>query len=205
MKSYPSIPGAANAPLGRPCAAFIKYDGSNLRWEWTRKRGFWKFGARTRLFDASDEQLGEAVPLFFDRYAEAVERRLVDGFRGVEQATAFTEFFGPSSFAGTHVPGEAKELRLFDVQIHRRGILGPREFLAGFRELPFCAELVYEGNFNKAFVADVRAGGHVPPGCEGVVAKGGGGHGLWMAKVKTAAYLERLKAVFQGRWAEFAE
>ena len=32
--------------------------------------------------------------------------------RKVERITAFTEFFGPSSFAGTHVLEEPKELKL---------------------------------------------------------------------------------------------
>ena len=187
MKSYHSIPGAARAPLGRACTAFFKYDGSNLRWEWTRKRGFHKFGSRTRLFDASDLQFGEAVPLFFERYAEQIEKALVDGHRGLDQATVFTEFFGPSSFAGTHRSGEPKELRLFDVQIHRKGILGPREFLDAFGHLDFVAEVVYEGNFNRDFIDRVRRGEVVAAGAEGIVAKGGTGHGLWMAKVKTAA------------------
>lgn len=205
MKSYPSIPGPAAAPFGRPCVAFLKYDGSNLRWEWTRKRGFCKCGSRTRLFDASDAQFGEAVRVFQESYAGPMEKALSDDFPGVETATFFTEFFGPSSFAGTHKEGEAKELRLFDVQIHRKGILGPKEFVRRFGGLPFAAEIVYEGNFNKDFVARVRAGEFGPPGCEGVVAKGGDGHSLWMAKAKSESYLAKLREVFQGRWIEFAE
>jgi hypothetical protein len=205
MKSYPSIQGASRAPLGRPCVAFHKYDGSNLRWEWTKKRGFHKFGARSRLFDQSDEQFGEAVGLFFSNYAEAIEKSLVDGFRHLEQATVFTEFFGPSSFAGTHATNEPKELRLFDVQIHRKGFLGHKDFLNHFGDLPFAAEVVYEGNFNRDFIERVRNGEYVPAGAEGVIAKGGSGHQLWMAKVKTTAYIERLKTVFGVGWEAYGE
>lgn len=204
MESYPSIMGAARAPKGRPCAAFYKYDGSNLRWEWTKKRGFHKFGCRTRLFDHTDEQFGEAVDLFFCNYAEPIERRLVDNYRNLERATVFTEFFGASSFAGTHVDGEAKEIRLFDVQIHRKGIIGPKEFMKRFGDLPFAAELVYEGNFNQSFIDDVRSGAY-PELNEGVIVKGGDGLGLWMAKVKTHAYLAKLKEVFQGAWEQYGE
>jgi hypothetical protein len=35
---------------------------------------------------------------------------------------------------------------------------------------------------------------------EGVVLKGGEGHGRWMAKVKTDAYLQRLRAFFKDGW-----
>jgi hypothetical protein len=205
MKSYPSIVGAARAPLGKPCVAFHKYDGSNLRFEWTKKRGFHKFGSRTRLIDASDDQLGEAIPLFMSKYAEPLEKVLRDDFRQLEQATVFAEFFGPSSFAGTHVEGETKELRVFDVQLHRKGFLGPKEFLDHFGDLEFAAEVVYEGNFNKEFIERVRNGEFVPEGAEGVIAKGGAGHQLWMAKVKTRAYLDKLKQVFGNKWEEFAE
>jgi hypothetical protein len=38
MQQYPSIDGSGKAPLGVPCIAFYKYDGSNLRWEWSPKQ-----------------------------------------------------------------------------------------------------------------------------------------------------------------------
>jgi hypothetical protein len=40
---------------------------------------------------------------------------------------------------------------------------------------------------------------------EGVVCKGGEGHGRWMAKVKTDAYLRRLRAFFQDDWQRYWE
>lgn len=51
MQQYPSILGSSKAPLGEPCIAFVKYDGSNLRWEWSPKRGWNKYGTRTQLFN----------------------------------------------------------------------------------------------------------------------------------------------------------
>ncbi len=49
MLAYPEIPGPAKAPLGRPCIAFAKYDGSNLRFEWTPKRGWHDVRAAIRV------------------------------------------------------------------------------------------------------------------------------------------------------------
>jgi len=45
MKSYPSIPGKHTN--GIPLTVFDKLDGSNIRAEWSKKRGFYKFGTRT--------------------------------------------------------------------------------------------------------------------------------------------------------------
>jgi hypothetical protein len=41
---------------------------------------------------------------------------------------------------------------------------------------------------------------------EGVVCKGGsGGVDVWMVKIKTYAYMERLKQAFADRWEEYWE
>lgn len=57
MKDYPSIPGSSKAPQ-LPCIAFKKYDGSNIRAEWSKKRGWYKFGTRTQLIDKTDLVFG---------------------------------------------------------------------------------------------------------------------------------------------------
>jgi len=205
MKQYPSIPGPyhkSKSPLGKPCIAFNKYDGSNLRWEWTKKRGWHKFGTRTRLFDETDEDLGEAIPLFFDRYAEPIEKIIVDTYgKKHQKAIVFTEFFGKQSFAGLHRPNDPKQLILIDVNIHRKGIISPREFIKVFCNLPFSADVVYDGNFNRSFIRIVRESLTL---FEGVVAKGGEGHKLWMTKVKTNHYKELLKNKFEN-WMDFWE
>lgn len=207
MKQYPSIPGPyhkSKSPLGKPCIAFFKYDGSNLRWEWTKKKGWFKFGTRSRLFDESDEDFGVAIPLFLNKYAEPIERIIIDKYeKKHKKAIVFTEFFGKQSFAGLHRPGDPKELILIDVNIHRKGLISPREFLKVFGNLHFSAKKVYEGNFNKSFIESVREnedGDYF----EGVVAKGGKGHKLWMIKVKTYHYKELLKNKFEN-WMDFWE
>ena len=115
MEQYPSILGSAKAPLGNPCIAFDKYDGSNLRFEWSPKQGWNKYGTRRQLFDERTPVFGKAVQLFNDTMGQEIVRRVKDHVRGPQRITAFAEFFGPGSFAGSHIETETQELRLFDV------------------------------------------------------------------------------------------
>lgn len=199
MKTYPEIPGSKKAPLGEQCIAFVKYDGSNLRWEWSPKKGWYKFGTRTRLFDESDEIFGRAIPLFQDTIGPEIARRIKDIERGVQSAIVFTEYFGPNNFTGLHKPEDEMELKLFDVNLYKRGIMPARQFVKNFSDLPFAAEVVYEGNLTKPFIDDVRNG--VYNVVEGVIAKGDD----WMCKIKTDAYLTKLKAIYRDGWQNFWE
>lgn len=181
MKQYPEIPGSAKAPIGKPCIAFYKYDGSNLRWEWSPKQGWHKFGTRTQLFDHTDPLFGQAIPIFLGTMGDEIVRRAKSIERGVQRVIVFTEFFGPSSFAGKHDEQEPKELRLFDVNLFKRGIMRPRDFVRNFGDLPYAAQVIYDGNLNRQFIEDVRMG--LYPVVEGVVAKGED----FMVKIKTYA------------------
>ena len=63
MKEYPSIPnsnGQSFENLGS-VHLFDKLDGSNLRMEGTKKRGWFKFGSRTQMIDETSEQFGAAI------------------------------------------------------------------------------------------------------------------------------------------------
>ena len=134
MKEYWHIPSSSKAPR-LPCMAFYKYDGSNCRFEYKRKRGWYKFGTRTQLINEQDPVFGVAIKVFHDTLAEGIERVLRDKYRERESAIVFAEFFGQRSFAGTHHPEDSKELVLFDVNPHKMGILGPREFVKNFGHL----------------------------------------------------------------------
>lgn len=192
MTTYRQIDGITkNRNIGKSCYSFYKYDGSNLRWEWNKKRGFFKYGARKRLFDASDDQFGKAVLLFKEKYEEKLSRILVDKFKQ-DKVVLFTEYFGENSFAGSHEETDEMELRLFDVHIIKKGLLGPKEFLKVFGDLDFSAELLYEGNFNKEYIRKIRENKDNLLN-EGVVVKGGEGHKLWLSKIKTLSYLDKLK------------
>ena len=195
MKSYPSVPGPKKAPKGAHCLAFYKHDGSNLRMEWNKKRGWYKFGTRRRLFDQADKEYGPAIDLFMNIHGEPLAKMFIDhkNYKGIEQATVFCEYFGPSSFAGWHDFSEPFELRLFDVEIHKKGFVAPRQFVDDFSHL-HVARVVYEGPFDDNFIVDVREN-RFNLG-EGVVAKGILGnerHGLWLAKVKCKSWVEELK------------
>lgn len=199
MKQYPEIPGSSKAPLGRPCIAFYKYDGSNLRWEWSPKRGWYKFGTRTQLFDHTHPLYGQAIPIFLGTMGDEIARRCQKLERGVQRIIVFTEFFGPSSFAGQHVQDEPKELRLIEANLFKRGLMKPRLFSDLFGDLPYCAQVVYEGNLNKPFIEDVREGRY--PVWEGVVAKGED----FMVKIKTNAYMQKLMEVYHAEWRRYWE
>jgi hypothetical protein len=199
MKQYPEISGSNKAPIGSQCIAFVKYDGSNLRWEWSPKKGWYKYGTRTRLFDESDEIFRRAIPLFQDTLGIEIAKRIKEIERGVQSAIVYTEFFGPNSFTGIHDPNDQKELRLFDVNLYKRGMMKPRDFVKNFGDLSFAAEVVYEGNLNQEFIDDVRNGVYNVK--EGIVAKGND----FMAKIKTKEYLAKLKSVYKEGWQNFWE
>jgi hypothetical protein len=195
MLQYPSITRWQDSRgIGKPCIAFYKYDGSNLRWEWSLKRGFYKYGSRTQLFDQTSEQFGEAIPLFQDLMAKDIANIVTDEYGRTERIIAFTEFFGENSFAGTHVLEDKKHLILFDVSVYKKGFIEPRKFVKMFGACPWTAKVVYEGNMNIPFIEDIRNGKY--PVYEGVICKGDG----WSAKIKTLEYLERLKNTFPDTW-----
>lgn len=199
MLQYPEIPGSSKAPLGKPCIAFYKYDGSNLRFEWTPKRGWYKFGSRTQLINQTDPILGPAIPYFLKTGMGSCINHIVNGIeRGVQRVIAFAEWYGPNSFAGVHDPKDIKqgrmELKLIDISLYKQGFMRPRDFVRYFvndiRMTPWAPQVIYDGNLNQSFIDDVRKG--VYPVWEGVVAKGDG----WMVKIKTDAYFKKLNEVY---------
>ncbi len=77
------------------------------------------------------------------------------------------------------------------------GLIGPEEFVGVFGGLP-TPRVLFQGRFSGQLVEDVRRGVYSVE--EGSVIKGGSDSTLWMAKVKTDAYLARLKAAFGPKW-----
>lgn len=196
MKHYPSIPRSTGQSF-REFQAYVfdKLDGSNLRAEWTRKRGWDKFGTRERLFDKTDPDFGEAIEIFKDTLASDVET--VAKNQRWDQLTVFMEFWGDKSFAGQHVKGDPKRLTLFDANPYKKGILGPKEFLDLFGFLGYCTyrspRFLGRFNWTRGFVEEIRTG-KGPAGItfEGVVGKAGEGHKLVMAKAKTQAWIDKV-------------
>ena len=128
MKDYPSIDATIR---GGPCYVFGKYDGSSLRSEWDPKKGFWKHGKRNGLLDHSNPHLLKGPDLFREKYEEPLSRIFrAERWRKV---VVFYELWGPQSFAGYHVEGDAHTVTLFDVAVDNRGIMFPNEFVRTFR------------------------------------------------------------------------
>lgn len=189
MLAYPSI---SKQVQNIDIHAFDKLDGSNIRVEWSRKSGFYKYGTRTRLLDPNEEPLGEAKPIFEGTMAEALEpalRRL-----RAERAVLFLEFHGEHSFAGSHGQ-EPHRLTLFDVSLHRQGFMLPREFRSTFGDLVDTPNLLYLGKPNGHFLESVRSGELDGMTFEGVVCKSQElvRNRQVVFKVKNRAWLERLR------------
>jgi RNA ligase len=202
MKTYHSIPHMI-AP-GRKknflhteldVIAFDKCDGSNIRAEWSPKRGFYKFGSRKCLIDEKHEQLGKSVGLIQDTCAAELAKVFKD--ERWEKAICFFEFYGPRSFAGNHHEDDDHQVTLFDVNPHKRGMVSPRDFikLFGHLEIP---EVLYEGLADDKFVDAVH--NSTLPGItlEGVVCKAPNPNGKKtsqpiMFKLKTKKWLDMLR------------
>jgi hypothetical protein len=211
---YPKISGSQNAPL-KPCIAFEKYDGTNLHWDWNRDLGWHSFGTRRDQFDLDGEgidafcadhpQLESAHAVFQESLAATLHVILNEykTYQDIGNMRVFAEFCGPNSFAGLHRELDPKELRLFDVWLEPFGFIAPEQFVRDFGSVS-AARVVYRGKLTGRFAEDVRQGKYGVN--EGVVCKGGsGGSDLWMAKIKTNAYLARLKEAFADRWEDHWE
>lgn len=209
MTRYPKMPGPAGAQLG-PCVAFEKLDGTNVFWEWSAGR-WTNFGLRSGGYPWAPEGIAEfrrnhctqfTAP---DVFAGGLDDALAEVLRGIDpngHFVAFTEFLGAGSFAGAHTPDDHMRLVLFDVWQEGHGFIGPERFVELFSALPV-PRVLFRGKFSGKLTEDVRAGKYEV--AEGAVIKGGDGETVWMAKVKTQAYLERLKASFGGKWADYWE
>jgi hypothetical protein len=201
MKQYPSIPSINKSPKNY-CIAFYKYDGSNLRWEYNKKQGWYKFGTRHRLFDHTDEIFSEAIPIF-KNISEEIEKATKKIVKNIEHMIVFTEFYGDNSFAGLHNKEDKKYLKLFDVCINKKGLLAPYDFEKYYGNLDFSAKAIYEGNLNKTFIDNVRNNKYNLN--EGVVCKGVLNKRIWMTKIKTLEYKEKLLRVYKDNWLNYWE
>lgn len=194
MKSYPSIPHKLNQEVD--IVAFDKLDGSNIRAEWSPKRGFYKFGTRKRIIDASDTHLGKAVTLIQEQYADDLPKIFMRQ-RWHQNVVCFFEFYGEHSFAGQHRRKDDHKVTLFDVSVYKQGFLSPNDFIKLFKDLEI-PEILYRGKANKSFIESVRKSTLEGMSLEGVVCKAPNpskkktGKPV-MFKIKSEAWLEKLR------------
>lgn len=202
MKEYPSIPASSGQKFREieNCYVFDKLDGSGIRAEYNLKQGWHKFGTRTRLVDVTDPVFGVVVPLFQETLSEALTKVAKDA--RWERLIVFMEFCGPNSFAGNHDPSDKKTLTVFDANLHKKGILGPRDFLKYFEDKVPTPKLLTRTKWTRGFVDQVWNGELAGVTFEGVVGKAGEGHDLVMAKAKTRAWVDRVKAKYSSAEAD---
>ena len=215
--SYPKIPDTLHCPL-RQCVAFEKYDGTNIHWVWkpghAPASGFEAYGTRRDRFTISPDgikQFNQAHPeleqvIYW--WDEPGTMQLLNIFleknpkyNSAKEIIFFTEYFGPNSFAGSHRKVDPMQLVLLDVQ--KDGVLiPPADLINDFSKFNL-ARVVFQGKFTGQLFVDVRKGKYNV--AEGVVVKGMVDNQVYMAKIKTEAYMERLKTKFQDKWKDYWE
>jgi hypothetical protein len=199
MKTYQSIEHTVSHDI--PVVVFDKLDGSNIRAEWNRKqKKFYKFGSRNVLLDEnSNNELCPAISLIREKYEQDLNKIFLK--QSFEEAVCFFEFFGPNSFAGYHQPDDLKTVVLFDINVHKQGILYPTEFvkLTKGLEIP---TIIHQGKFGVDLQKQVAEGTLEGMTFEGVVCKSISpvkkGYPPWMFKYKSQNWLTKLKQFANG-------
>ncbi len=196
MKQYDSIEYYGEN-WGLPIIGFDKLDGSNLRLEYSQKRGFYKFGTRNMMIDETHTPFGFAIPLFMEKYNEGLCRLFkTKDYRNTLAFVCFAELVGTKSAFGQHEFGNDKfDITLFDVSQYKKGYVPPKQFVDDFGPLGI-PRIVYEGNLNKELVQRVKANEFGLT--EGIIGKGivktkKGVDQIYSCKIKTDDWFERLK------------
>ena len=194
MKQYPTIP---KKPEGAATHfwVFDKLDGSNIRAEWSKKRGFYKLGSRKRLLGTDQGILAKAESMI---HAQEPKFREIFKDHRIERAICFFEFHGPNSFAGSHQEDEEHQVTLIDVDVYKQGMIAPAKFLKMFADSDIdTATLLHYGPVDEVFRKQVQDGTLPDMTFEGVVAKAPG-RKKWakaiMFKVKNKAWIDKVKA-----------
>lgn len=190
MKHYPEISSVIQRDVD--VYVFEKLDGSNIRAEWSPKRGFYKFGTRKRLLGEDDPLFGEAIGL-----VRKQEETLAKIFRGknFEKAVAYFEYLGENSFAGLHET-EPHRVVLLDVDVFKKGFMTPNEFLRAFDGQVEIPKFIHFGKMNHEIEDEIRRGTFSGMSFEGVVCKSNPPK-KWslpvLFKVKNQAWIDRVK------------
>ena len=197
MKAYPSI--STSIDFKESYYWFDKLDGSNIRTEWSPKSGFNKFGSRTQLLVPEQASLWPSIEAFKEKYGEELSSRFSKA--KYERAVVFFEWVGPNSFAGSHPdPVDQMSPVVIDVAVYKKGILPPDQFIKIMDGLE-TPRLIFTGKMNEETFQMVRQS--TLPGItfEGVIGKGKFSQkegGPIMGKIKTNAWLDKLKEVCNG-------
>lgn len=168
MKQYPSIHKTYKGNKTK-FWVFDKLDGSNIRAEWSKKKGFYKFGTRKRLLGADQGILLKAHEL-----AHAKEKLFKSLFTQskIDRVVCFFEFWGHKSFAGSHAADDEHFLTLIDVDVYKEGLMPPAVFLNTFRDSEIdIPNFIHYGPVDQEFCKLVKESKIDGVTFEGVVAK----------------------------------
>ena len=198
MKTYPKIPHFKHIPFGQKCYAFDKLDGSSMRFEWGKKRGFYKYGTRNVMIDKNTPIYGECIDIFLDKYGQNLDDIFRKQYKSVESFVVFGEFFGKGSFAGQHIDGDKKDITIFDINRYKSGFLPPCEFIDIFGHLDI-PKVIYEGIYNYELVNSVKLdkfGLMEGVVCKGVIKTKRGVNEVWYTKVKTNKWIQKVRLLY---------
>lgn len=198
MKSYNSIPYWNKGMFGEKCIAQLKEDGSNLRFEWNKNSGFYKFGTKNVMINDKDENFGDSISIFLDKYGDDLSRIFIDRYPKVINFVVFGEYFGDNSFAGQHLKSDKKDVKIFDISVYKHGLMSPYEFMDKFGHLD-TPKVIYDGIYDMGLVDDIR--NNIYNLSEGVVCKGvtktkKEADIIWMSKIKSNEWLHRVREKF---------
>lgn len=192
MKSYPKIEFYNKGILGLNCYAFDKLDGSNMRFEWNRKRGWYKFGTRNNMIDRSSLEFGKGIDIFINKYNEDLSKIFQDKYSKVESFVVFAEYLGENSFAGQHENSDIKDVVVFDINQYKRGFIPPKEFIDNFGHI-HTPSIIYTGKYDLDLIKSVKDNKYNLS--EGVIVKGFEKE-IWMTKIKTNEWLDKVRSIF---------
>jgi hypothetical protein len=203
VKTYHTIEKNVYDYIGQHVFGFDKIDGSNFRAEWNRKlskktyftKGFGKFGTRNEMIKNVNNPFIEAANIFKDKYSETLDKIFNENklFRGIDTITVYGEFFGPSSFAGIHNWKEDHDLIIFDMFLYKKDFLKPRDFIDIFGHLDI-PKLVFQDILDEKIIKDIVA--NVYRLKEGLVLKGVIENKVFMVKVKTKQWLDKIRSIY---------
>jgi hypothetical protein len=188
MQQYPSIDKKIIKDLDY--YIFDKLDGSNIRVEFSLKKGFDKFGTRHKLMSDESGILNLSKDLIFN-----YEKVTHDIFKKNkwQSGTLFFEFFGKKSFAGFHEENDDFKVCLIDAHITKLGYLNPKDYIRTFDDYIEMSTFLKIGKFNKTLIEQIKNGELEGFSFEGVIGKAFLKNKHIRVKVKNKKWIEKLK------------
>ena len=188
MKSYPSIRQSRKS-----FSAFIfdKLDGSNLRFSWNRRQGWYEYATRTRTLPVDHKLYKAGYEYFSQVYSDYLVN--IAHQQKWQRMDAFFEFYGDNSFAGRHDLNDIHKVTLIDLAPNTRGFLNPQEFIDLCSGVP-TPKLIDRVQWNEEYIEAVRKGLISGITAEGVVAKHESKQRR--AKAKTQVWIDRVISEF---------